>query len=88
MKKSVNDYIPVEAKLSTGYSDIMIPNWSTIYDPWVDDIKDIEGIEQTTKIKITRKSKKDQRTKETSKTKRSRKIKGTKKKRIRITRKA
>ncbi|NHJ47418.1 MAG: ABC transporter permease [Asgard group archaeon] len=52
IKKSVNDYIPIESKLSTGYSDIMIPNWSTIYDPWKDDITDIEGIERTTKIKI------------------------------------
>ncbi|NHJ38722.1 MAG: ABC transporter permease [Asgard group archaeon] len=52
LKKSVNDHIKIESKLRVGYSDIIISRWSSAYDPLLDDISKIEGIERLTKVKL------------------------------------
>ncbi|NHK32251.1 MAG: FtsX-like permease family protein [Asgard group archaeon] len=52
LKKSINDHVALESKLSVGYSDILIHDWSTTNDHLLDEISMIEGIEKTTKVKI------------------------------------
>ncbi len=52
LKKSVNNHSSIEAKLSTGYSDLFIPNWQPYYEPIYDNITNTEGIEKVAKLSI------------------------------------
>ena len=52
LKKSVNNHSSIEAKLSTGYSDLFIPNWQPFYEPMFDNITNTEGIEKVAKLSI------------------------------------
>ncbi|MCK5045209.1 MAG: ABC transporter permease [Candidatus Heimdallarchaeota archaeon] len=52
LKKSVNNHTSVEAKLYTGYSDLLISNWQPFYEPIYDNITNTEGIEKVTKLSV------------------------------------
>lgn len=52
LKKSVNTHIPVEAKLQTGYSDLLVTNWQPYNEPIYDNITNTEGLEKVSKVSI------------------------------------
>ena len=52
LKKSVNVHTSIEAKLSTGYSDLFIPNWQPYYEPIIENITNTEGVEKVAKLSI------------------------------------
>jgi len=52
LNKSVNTHTAMEAKLQTGYSDLLVTNWLPHYEPIYNNITSTEGIEKATKVSI------------------------------------
>jgi hypothetical protein len=52
LKKSVNNHTSTEAKLSNGYSDLLIRDWQPSYEPIYENITNTEGIEKVTKLSV------------------------------------
>lgn len=52
LKKSVKNHTSIEAKLATGYSDLVVANWQPFFEPIYDNITNTEGIEKVTKLSV------------------------------------
>ncbi len=52
LKKSVKDHTVLEANLQAGYSDLLLQNWHSYYEPIYDNLTNIEGIEKITRFSV------------------------------------
>ncbi len=50
VKKSVDDHVPLEANLTTGYADILVSGWEIENQQILGNISDIEGVELVTGV--------------------------------------